>query len=340
MRPRALASLALGAASLAACGGPRVEVRARPAAPVAHRVAAVYPYAFRWEEPPFRSYQKGMDLTLLLSRQRRLLVFGPGDFQVFRHEEADPLLGSSMMAVLQARGLDPRAFLAFRGWAERRVARTTEHIEGGRGPPRVRSSEDVTYVAHLQIVDAAAGAVLVEVEGTVAAGVPEDRPEYDPMPELTDLAGKLARAAWDELEPRLLSPRLPEPMLRVRWLPAAALDFTPSESERSLREKLLLADPLVAEVERLAVYRYFARGAPPERLGRDLRLPGGLYVERALGPFEGQLREGDVVVAVDGEPAAGPQILQRALARRRDGPLLLEVRRGAARIEVTVPATP
>jgi hypothetical protein len=32
--------------------------------------------------------------------------------------------------------------------------------------------------------------------------------------------------------------------------------------------------------------------------------------------------------------------LQRALARRRDGDLFLEVRRGAARIEVAVPGTP
>jgi hypothetical protein len=303
-------------------------------------VAVVYPYAFRWEEPPFRSYQKGMDLTLLLSGRGRLLVFGPGDFQVFRHEEADPLLGTNAMAVLSARGLDPRAFLAFRGWAERRVARTAERLEGSRGLARVRSSEEVTYVAHLQVADASTGAVLVEVEGTVAAGAPEDRPEYDPMPELTDLAGRLARAAWDELEPRLAAPRLPESPLRVRWLPAAALDWTPGETVRSLRETLLLADPLAAEVERLALYRYFAPEAPPERLARDLRLPGGLYLERASGPFEGRLREGDVVVAVDGEAAAGPQVLERALALRRDGPLRLEVRRGAERLELEIPRTP
>jgi len=55
------------------------------------------------------------------------------------------------------------------------------------------SSEEVTYVAHLQVWDGAAGRTVVEVSGSAQAPPPGDRPEHDPAPELTASTGGSSR---------------------------------------------------------------------------------------------------------------------------------------------------
>ena len=322
--------------ALAACAsGPRIEVRHRSSGPIAARVAAVYPYAFRWEEPPFRVHEKSMDAVLFLVARERLLVFGPGEFQVLRAGGASPLVGTDLVAVLTQRGLESRDFLAIRGWAERRIAISHGQLEQG-GRLLAVSSQDVTYVAHLEIADAA-GEALVELQAEVAAGKPEDRPEYDPMPELTALHRRLLQAAWEEIEPRLTAPPLAPAAIEVRWLPASTLDYG-GPAQATLKERMLAMDALEADMARIAVYRYYAPALSERQIAREMRLPGGLYVLRARPPFAGPLEHGDVLLQVEGEPAVGPQVLQRALSVPRQGPLRLRLARGPARLEVEVPA--
>jgi hypothetical protein len=332
---RRLVPLAGLLALLACASGPRVEVRHRSSGPIPARVAVVYPYAFRWDEPAFRVHQKSMDEVLFLVGRARLLVFAPGEFQVLRAEEPRPLIGTDLVTVLTQRGLDPRSFLAFRGWAERRIAISHGELEQ-RGKVRAVSYQDVTYVAHLEVVDAG-GDVLVELQGQVEAGKAEDRPEYDPMPELTALHRRLLEAAWEELEPRLAAPPLPSPAIETRWLPASTLDYG-GPAQATLKERMRGMDSLEADMAKIAVYRYYAPSLSVRQLGYELRLPGGLYVQRARPPFAGPLEHGDVILQVGGEPAIGPQVLQRALAAPRDVPLRLRVARGPARLEVEVPA--
>jgi hypothetical protein len=276
-----------------------------------------------------------MDEVLFLVGRDRFLVFAPGEFQVLRAEESRPLIGTDLVTVLTQRGLDPRSFLAFRGWAERRIAVSHGELEQ-RGKVRAVSYQEVTYVAHLEVVDAG-GDVLVELQGQVEAGKAEERPEYDPMPELTALHHRLLQAAWEELVPRLAAPPLAPSLVDIRWLPASTLDYG-GPAQETLKERTLGMDALEADMAKIAVYRYYAPSLSERQIGREMRLPGGLYVLRARPPFAGPLEHGDVILQVEGEPAIGPQVLQRALATPRDGPLRLRVARGPARLEVEVPA--
>jgi hypothetical protein len=178
-RVRAAALLGLAALATGCASRSAVRVEAVPDRPVAARVALVYPYAFRWDETPVRGYAKAMDVVLSLVAKERLLVFGPGDYQLVRPGDPDPSVGTDVVRILLARGLDPRGFLAWRGWAERRVARGMAVVEG-KGRTLAASSEEVTYVAHLQVWDGAAGRTVVEVSGSAQALPPGDRPEHDP----------------------------------------------------------------------------------------------------------------------------------------------------------------
>jgi len=325
-RPAALLALA----ALSSCAGkPAVRMERVPDEPITARVAVVYPYAFRWDQPAIRSYQKSMDTVLSLASKGRLLVFGPDEFEVLRPGDPDPRVATDVSRVLAVRGLDTRGYLVFRGWAERRVARGSALVEGkGR-------SEDVTYVAHLEVIDGRTGRTILEASALAPALPPEDRPEYDPMPELTALSRRLVEAAWSEIEPRLTAPPLLSPPLDVRWLPASALEYGP-RGQRSLKESMLLMDPLQANVERLSVYQYFDPEATPRLLHDELRLPGGLYVRDVHGDLRNYLQKGDVITFVNGETVLGPHVLQRALNLSKDQLLQIKVARGAARLELKV----
>src|SRR5207302_1273155 len=126
----------------------------------------------------------------------------------------------------------------------------------------------------------------------------------DPMPELTALHKKLIAAAWEDLEPRLPAEKLPEPEVDVRWLPAAEIDYA-GPNQKSLKELMFGLDALDADSMKLAVYRYYAPDNSDGRLNRDLKMPGGLYVERARGAATPILRRGDVILAAAGEAATG-----------------------------------
>jgi hypothetical protein len=315
---------------LAGCAsGPRIQVLKRPGAPLAAQAIAVYPYAFRWDEPAWRRHAKAMDAVLFLTRQERLLVYGPDDFQLRRADADDPRVGTDLVNVLAERGLPPTGFLALRGWAERRVARLAAALEG-KGT--VANAEDVTYVAHLEVLDGGGGGVLLELVAE-ARRDPQLSDPFDPAPELTALHRALVEAAWAELEPRLPRARLPASPVKVRYLPGATLAFGP-RGEPSLVKWLASADPAEADLARLAVHRYFDRESADADVSRRMRLPGGLLVEETADwP---QLRRGDVIVEIDGRPAYGPQVLQRAVVLAKGGPLELTVGRGSARLPITV----
>jgi len=330
-----LLPLACALASCASGAGSQVRVeRSLPEAPINARVAAVYPYAFRWDEPPVHSYQKAMDTVLLLASKGRLLLFGPDEFAVLRPGDPDPRVATDLARVLAVRGLDTRGYLVFRGWAERRVAQGSAVVEG-KGRTLASSSEDVTYVAHLAVVDGGTGQTILELSAQAPGMPPENRPDYDPLPELTALNRRLVQAAWEAIEPMLTAPPLKAVPVEGDWLPAAGLDYSPP-GKRSLREQLLTMDPLEANLARMTLYQYFNPSATPRLLHDELRLPGGIYVGSVSADLQQFLQQGDVIAFVNGEMVVGPHVLQRALNLSKDQLLQLKVSRGAAWLEFKV----
>jgi len=296
------------------------------------RVVAVYPFGFRWEEPPSRSLLLGMVAADALSSTGRLLVFGPSEFTVLRRDLDDPRLGTDLLGTLARHSLPSSGFVALRAWAEQRVERTS--VAGATGGGRL--TEQVTYVEHLELLDGGGGGVLLELSGEVARDASAAGDPYDPTPELTRLHRQLLRRAWEALEPRLTAPTLPAVPAEVRWLPAAAITWAPPGTP-SLAERLAGADPVEADLRRLAVYRFVDPEGSEERLLHDLRRPGGLEVVRVDGRWRDRLRPGDLVELVGGEPATGRQVLQRAVALGHGEDLVLTVVRDRARQVVTIP---
>lgn len=300
--------------------------------PVSARAVAVYPFGFRWDEPPSRGLLLGMAAVDALVDAERTLVFGPSEFTVLRHEADDPRVGTDLLAAMAQRSLPATSFVALRAWAEQRVERTSGAIDG-QGV--VRRTERVTWVEHLELLDGGGGGVLLELSGEVDRDPATPADPFDPTPELTRLHRQLVARAWALLEPRLTAPALTPLPVRTRWLPAAALTWAPP-GQRSLAERLAQGDALDAEVQRLGVYRFVDPDSPDDQLARQLRLPGGLLVDKAEGGWGAALRPGDVIVKAGGEPAAGRQVLQRVSALSRSGVVELVVVRAGATVPVTV----
>ncbi len=329
--PRALLLPLLLAAGCAAAG-PQVRVVRPLDRPVQARALAVYPFGFRWPEPPFRSLVLGVATAEALAGGGRLLVFGPDEFLVLRHEAHDPRVGTDLLSALARRSLPATSFLAVRAWAEQRVERTTGAVDG---QGTVRTRETTTFVEHLEVLDGGGGGVLLELEGTAVRQPGAASDPFDPTPEVTRLHRELTARAWALLEPHLTAPALEPLPLRLRWLPAAALTWAPP-GVKSMSERLAEADPLDVDLLRLSVYRAADPVTPDAELARLMRLPGGLLVDAAEPPWSPALRPGDVILTAGGEAAGGRHVLQRAVALSHDGVVELVVARGEARVPLTI----
>jgi hypothetical protein len=331
---RAVLAVLVAASALAGCAASvPVVVRQPLERPVKARLVAVYPYAFRWEEPAHRSLLLAMEVVRMLVEKDRVAVIGPDEFSVYRGSVDDPRYGTDLTTFLADRNLPPTGFVALRPWAERRVQRTTGVIEG-KGA--VAHYESVEYVAHLDLLDGAGAGVLLELEAKAMKDPATPADPFDPTPELTRLHRGLMEAAWEALEPRLTADRLQPLPLQVTWLPANAMGWAPL-GQRPLSEQLATMDPVQADLQRLAVYRFADPAADDATVAQRMRLPGGLLVEQAGGPFS-VLRPGDVIVAAGRDPARGPQVLQRSLLQSRVGAIELTVWRKGARVPLTVVA--
>jgi len=322
-----LALLALAAATACAAGPHRV-VRPLERA-VDARLIAVYPFGFRWDEPPHRGLLLSTVAADALAAGGRLPVLGPAELTVFRASVDDPRAATDVPGALASRKLPPTAFVALRAWAERRSESTSARVEktGALG-----LSESVLWIEHLELLDGGGAGVLLELEGRTVRE-PGTTPEpFDPTPELTRLHAELTAQALAALEARLSGPRPPPPPVEVRWLPAAALGWAPP-GQRSLAERLREADVLEADLQRLALYGFLDPAATAEELSRRQRLPGGLLVVSVGAGWSDALRPGDVIVEVGDERAWGGHTLRRAsaLASARRADLTLTVVRGGLR---------
>jgi hypothetical protein len=240
--PLAALPLLLGA-GVKVSSGPPLDVRA----------VAVYPYAYGWEEPAYRSLLKASDAVAVVAAGRRLPVLLPTEIKVSRFQDDNVLAGSDASKVAVARGLPPRAFLVVRAWADRIGARTVrESVVGGT----VRSSlvDETTIVARVQVVDAATGEVVADAEGRLEPGDGGTAPGADPEPGLTELHRRLLAEAWDAVVPRLAQAM---PSGDGRGLDAAAFEGFALPGRSSLAE-LAKRDPFAAQAARREIAGYLA----------------------------------------------------------------------------------
>ena len=303
---------------LPACHG-HIRVVSRPL-PDDLKVSAlaVYPVTYRFQESPDRGPLVAQRLVdeILDAEGTRLAVMGPGEFKVLKADSDEPWAATDLLLALRDEQLEASETLVLRPWAERRSSSSQQERWDAAGRSAVGHADEVTWVAHLDILSPARAQAVVEL----VAEHPVDpfargSNSSDPTPELTALFDELIQHALTLLRPRLkLQPgTLASP--RVRYVPplsAGAQAGGPGlEAELHQLSNVELLNPRLSEQQATTL-----ASQPP-----------GLFVEEPLGGF---LQRGDVILLLNGN-AAPPQRLVRAFRAGR--PCVLQVQRGKDMLE-------
>jgi hypothetical protein len=314
----------LAALAVAGCkSGPGSRLAA---AEVPVSAIVMYPFGFRWPEPAYRSFELSHRLLALAIDQAgdSVLLLGPPELKVYRPED-NGWASNNAAALLPALRLQPEQAILLRPWAERRIASSRQELFDARGRPvGSGAAQETTYIGHVEVIHPSTQAVLLELaeEARVDPFAPRAEDEADPTPELTRLMLALTGRALEALRGRLQPPGKPRDFgLTCAFNPQAILTYS-EEGRPSLEAILAQADPLEAEILRVARVRFANPGISDAQASLLSRLPGGLYVRRL--PPASPLQAGDLITAIAGEPAL-PQTLQRA--RFSEGPVPLRVRR-------------
>jgi len=334
---RSLVTIAVALAALS-CAGKRVK-HVSAGGQLEPQAVLVYPFGFRWDEPAWRGYALGERLVAAAygAVGDRALLFGPGEFKIYRPDDNNAWAATTAATLLPAYGLKPEQAVVLRPWAEKRVLTSRQDVSDARGRKLgARAVEEVTYVVHVELVHPSTQATLVDLQEEVTpdpfAQRADDEP--DPAPELTALAARLADEALHELDGRWRSygrPRWWETPLRkgetvvkltFRANPAAL--YTSGDAARpSLEYELARANELDRELLQVAALRFLNPGLSVADATRLSRLPPGLQV--ATSPAKLGLAPGLLIVEVQGQPAS-PQLIWRA--RLQPEPVPIKVRGG------------
>ncbi len=338
MRPGVAAAGALSLAT--ACGGApvRAEVTLGPILPA--RIVAVYPFMLRWDAPAYRSYELAMDEVDAVLATGLFAAAGPTEFSVRSFATDELLAATDVGDELPAWGVAPTSVLGLRGWAERRETTDSEILYDLRGRAAGgRRNAKVDFVIHEELLSPIAAPI-----AEVSAVVPVD-PFGDGLGDSLDATlrrwtMKLTRAVLAAAAARL-STAAPVRDAGVDLLPSLRAEEGFSlPGFRSLAEILAPKDPLDREAARLDRVAALNPGASPSLVATLARLPEGLYVTRvrSAAARAAGLRAGDLVTAVDGEPAAGRQTLLRHLSlAAAPGVVTLSVLRDADRLTLRLP---
>ncbi len=324
------ALLALCVVAFGCKGGVQKRLFVRPGRKVS--VVAVYPFGFRWEEPPYRSFELSQRLIDAATEEAgdQFLFFGPSEFKVYRHHDDNAWAASTVVTLLPGAGLKPEQAVVLRPWAERRVHAGQKELLDAKGKPvGVSSQLETTYVGHVEVLHPTTRDWVVEVVGETQVDPFEEREDdSDPAPELTELMQRLTVTALEALREYAAGPAGPARELSLSyWFnPKQAFAFA-AEGQKPFEVALASLDPLDAELLVHGRVKFANPGISDAEVTKLARLPGGLYVRE--GTADGALKAGDVITAVDGQPAL-PQSLQRL--RLNQGSAALKVRRASGEI--------
>lgn len=338
LRPALLSLLASALALLvASCAAGRSE-GAAPGEPQPRFTAiAVYPFGFRWEEPAYRSFELSSRLISVVMHGTRNsnVIFGPGEFRVHRLEDDNVFAASTLGSVLPATGIPLKKVLVIRPWAERRIHTASKTTINSRGNAvAAERNDEVTYVGHVEVIDAASRQRLFELTDSRVADPFAERDDdgADPAPELTELMEHLVAQATVELQPWLT------PSGRLAELPGLVMDVTPhhaftySEPGRSAFDAAMVRmDAFEREIFVRQRVRYANPFLRPEDIDPMVKVPGGLFV-RETGPGQ-PLAVGDVIVEVNGDPAFPQAIIRARLLKGADS---VRIRRASGDYETVI----
>jgi hypothetical protein len=322
---------------LTACGGVQVHARAAPGDRIPARVVAVYPFATRFDQPAYRSYERAMDSVGAVLATGRLAALGPSEFKVLNVQNDQIYAATNLARSLAERGLHPNEVLALRGWAERREQSEVKASFDRTGKfAGQRRGVDVRLVVHEELLGP------TELLGEAWAEVPTDpfadHPTYDDLPELRHWVIKLTEAVLAEAEPRLETKPTPtDPGFTFQVTLKEEERFSP-DSRPTLEAQLIRMDPLIRESSLLDRVLYFYPDISTRAATSLQRLPAGLLVDEvsSVAARRSGLRPGDLIAEVEGESADGPQTLLRWLAFKDK--VRLAVLRGPERVDVSLAA--
>jgi hypothetical protein len=326
------------------CSGVRIRQSVSPGPPIPARFVAIYPFGLRWKAPAYRAYELAMDEVAVVLAGGTLGAIGPTEFQV-RNTESDALFAATSLAgSLAAWGLRPENVLALRGWAERLEAADVEVLYDTAGKPiGQRRNADVKLVIHEELLGPGPGGLVAEVSAVVPIDPFADHPSYDPDPELRRWVGKLTAAVLAAAADRLHTvAQVTDPGFDLTLDPRDEETFE-LPGRPALATLLAAAEPVDKEAARLDRLMYFDPDLGPKEVELFERLPHGLYVTgvRSEDAVKAGMKAGDLIVGVQGEPAAGEQTLRRWLSRTEPGlPVSLTVLRAAERVAIHLPAPP
>lgn len=298
---------------------------------------AVYPFAFRWEEPAYRSFELSQRLigAATVKGGEQFQFFGPSEFQVYRPDDDNPWAASNAVSLLSSAGLRPDQAVVLRPIAERRVHSGQKEVLDSRGKPvGAVKVQDVTYVGRVEILHPSTGDLVVEVAGQAEVDpFAEREDDSDPAPELTALMEALTREAIEALAQYAASTGEPPRELSLGLVFNPKLAFGYAEKGRPpLELKLAALDPVEAELVTQGRVKFANPGLAEDEVAKLSRLPGGLWVRAA--PEGSKLKEGDLITQVEEGPAL-PQSMHRL--RFASAPARLKVRRAGEVIQVLFP---
>ena len=296
---------AVGVWLLAGCRTPTAHSTVAVTPGTSVSLLAVYPFGFRWEEPPYRAVEMAQRLIRVsLEKENRLLVLGPSEFRLFRSEPSNAWATTNLLSQLVPLGVKPERAMVLQAWAERRVHQVQKDLTAasGRSAGSVRT-EETLYIGHVELLHPSSHQIAIEVHDEVTADpfadVSDD--DSDPAPQLTSLMERLTAEALGALRPSVVAVGSAQPsVFTFAFQPQAEL-----EAEGPLPQ----TDPLQEELLLQSRIRYANPGMTNGALARLCRLGGGLWV---VGTAVGaKLKPGDLVETLDGKPAL-PQTFHRA----------------------------
>ena len=313
--PRAAPRFVLLIVVLAAsgCSGIPIRGRVRPRARTLRpRAIAVYPYAFRFAEPPWHAWEETRAAVDAVLAHGGYLVYGPGDFQVLRRRSNDVLAATDLITPLTRDAVSTRQTVALRPWAEERVQTGAKMTYDAQGRPVGQVRTEVrTLVAHLEVISVQTGRVLLQGRAKVRLDPFADLPDWDPLRPLTRANRALVAWALGILGgggdlPTDLGATLVEN-------PGCAFSFHARPGDGGSAAALARLGPLDRDAARFAVYRYFDAELPPRRVHLYTHHAEGVMVRAVTGVAAASgLKPGDLVVEVDGRRVLGPEMVRRA----------------------------
>ncbi len=249
----------------------------------------------------------------LSERGDRLAFFGPTEIAITRWEEPG-WLGNTGLQKLIAEGIVADRAVLIRTTAEQRISASTHERENAKGRSQMGAvTQETTWLLTLELSHPSSRAIIGELSAKVTLdpfAPPTGQEEFDPAPQMTSLLESMTKGALLIFE-RWEAPQQPVPP------PGYALALSPAFLPPD--EGATPDDALQAELWRFARARFLSPWLSEVEAAKVATTPRGLVVINAAA--DAAVVPGDVIVAVDGQPAM-PEIF----ARKRLRGLPVEVR--------------